>query len=345
VTIVFASLLAVIGGLMNGSFMVPARLNRRWPWENMWLIFSLVGFVVVPLLLILIQFPRFFDLFAAVGFDALLPILLLGLGYGVGTVLLGLGTELLGIALGFAIILGLNAVLGAMIPAMVLTPQVFATFKGGVIVTGLAVAVVGIIFCARAGRIKEAALAAAPTTDIVQHAAPLPSRLWQGLLVCIGSGIMLSAVPLAMAFGDKIAAASTALGAGNSAAQNVVLTLVIVTGAIINIVYTGVKISRNDGWTLFAQAGHLRGWAGAVAMGVLWMGGVLLYGLSSAAMGVSNAAVAWLLFIIMIILSSNFWGWWAGEWVGAPRAAMRANLIGVACLIGTVLLVGMSAGL
>lgn len=40
--------LILVAGVMAGDCMLPLKFNRRWRWENTWLIFSLVSLVVLP---------------------------------------------------------------------------------------------------------------------------------------------------------------------------------------------------------------------------------------------------------------------------------------------------------
>ena len=42
-------LLAALGGMLQGSFALPMkRMERRWRWENTWLIYSIVGLIIFP---------------------------------------------------------------------------------------------------------------------------------------------------------------------------------------------------------------------------------------------------------------------------------------------------------
>ena len=40
--------LMALAGIVGGNCMLPMKFARRWPWENMWLVFSLVALLVVP---------------------------------------------------------------------------------------------------------------------------------------------------------------------------------------------------------------------------------------------------------------------------------------------------------
>ena len=41
-------LLTLVAGLLSGHCMLPMKFARRWPWENTWLVFSVVSLVILP---------------------------------------------------------------------------------------------------------------------------------------------------------------------------------------------------------------------------------------------------------------------------------------------------------
>jgi len=43
-----ALILIATAGAMQASFPVPMKLNARWEWENIWLAFGCLGFVILP---------------------------------------------------------------------------------------------------------------------------------------------------------------------------------------------------------------------------------------------------------------------------------------------------------
>jgi hypothetical protein len=43
--------LEIGAGVINGSFSFPMRLERQWTWENMWLGWSFIGLLLMPLVL------------------------------------------------------------------------------------------------------------------------------------------------------------------------------------------------------------------------------------------------------------------------------------------------------
>ena len=40
-------LLVFVGGVLNGSFAAPMKRLSAWQWENIWLVYSLVGLLVL----------------------------------------------------------------------------------------------------------------------------------------------------------------------------------------------------------------------------------------------------------------------------------------------------------
>ena len=36
------------GGVLNGSFVAPMKVIKTWRWENSWLLYSIVGLLIIP---------------------------------------------------------------------------------------------------------------------------------------------------------------------------------------------------------------------------------------------------------------------------------------------------------
>jgi len=111
--------LILLAGVMNGSFAVPMKYSWRWPWENIWLAWSLLGLLVFPLILTLSTASQLGEIYAASRITVLAVIFAFGVGWGISQVLFGLGIDRVGVAVGFAIVVGLAAALGSLIPLLV----------------------------------------------------------------------------------------------------------------------------------------------------------------------------------------------------------------------------------
>jgi hypothetical protein len=81
-------------------------------------------------------------------------------------------------------------------------------------------------------------------------------------------------------------------------------------------------------------------WLLAVAMGVLWAGGIVVYGLGASMEGVYGPVLAFPMMLIVSILTANLTGALLGEWRGAVKAARRTMQFGVVIMVAAVALLG-----
>lgn len=139
----------VFAGVLQGLFAVPMKFARRWSYEHIWLTYSLAGMVLLPWLLTSATVPHAIQVYSLTPTGVLIRIAGFGLCWGIGSALAGLGMRLLGIGLGMAIILGLAASVGSLIPLLILTPQQLHTSQGHTYLVGTAIMLAGIAVCAR----------------------------------------------------------------------------------------------------------------------------------------------------------------------------------------------------
>jgi L-rhamnose-H+ transport protein len=154
-----------IGGFASGSFYMPYKKVRGWAWESYWIVGGLFSWLIVPPLAAWLTIPNFSEIIAATPSSTLFYTFLFGLLWGIGGLTYGLGVRYLGVALGSSIILGLCMVFGSLIPSIYyqLFPEqgkdtigMIAGSKWGLFVLlGLVVCILGIVFCGKAGVMKE----------------------------------------------------------------------------------------------------------------------------------------------------------------------------------------------
>ena len=153
--------LTVVAGAMAGNCMLPMKFAQRWSWEHVWLIFSIVSLLVLPWTLALVLVQRLLEVYRTVPAGVMLLPLLLGAGWGIAQILFGISVRRLGVGLAYAIIIGLGAALGTLVP-LLLGQRHFATTEALVLILGgVLVMLVGIALTGWAGRIRERADGAA----------------------------------------------------------------------------------------------------------------------------------------------------------------------------------------
>src|SRR3954466_14675838 len=188
-----------LGGFASGSFYMPYKKVRRWSWESYWIIGGLFSWLIVPPLAAWLTIPHFWTIISQASHSTLFYTFLFGILWGIGGLTYGLGVRYLGVSLGSSIILGLCMVFGSLIPSIyydIFPAEGKDTFSqltgntwGQTVLLGLALCVIGIIICGKAGTRKEKELSKGGT-DPHGSAAKSEYKFGLGLLVSIVSGVL-----------------------------------------------------------------------------------------------------------------------------------------------------------
>lgn len=317
-------------GILQGIFLLPMDYVRGWRWEHSWLAFSLFGMLAFNWIFALATLPHIFEIYrTAVPIDVGW-LVLFGFGWGLGAVLFGLGMARLGLALGYPIIMGLIASLGALIPLLVFFPRMLVTTKGLLIAAGMLVVVAGIVVCSRAASQRGAVTASSA------------DRLAGGILIAVAAGSLSCLPNIGMTFGTALVKSAQTYGAPASMAGNVVWALFFTAGATINAGYCVYLMFRNRAVRSPDAAQLPRNLALTALMGLLWIGSFYGYGAGVARLGVLGPVVGWPLFIATSIAIGNLVGLWRGEWRSAPPVARSHLDRGLIVLFVAVALIGAS---
>jgi L-rhamnose-H+ transport protein len=269
--------------------------------------------------------PR--PIYAGVLPGQLLLTLLLGAGWGVAQVLFGLSVARLGLALGYAIIIGLGSLGGTLVPLFFKNRAVLGTSSGALILFGLAVMVAGIAVSAYAGQQREQG-----------QKTESGKGYYVALLLAILCGILAPMINYSFAFGQDIAVHAVQLGVSPVHAAYAVWPVTLTGGLLPNLAYSVYLLSRKKTWSLF-RGPWLPDVGLATLMGLFWMGSMAVYGVASVYIGALGTSVGFGLFQIFMIMTANCSGLVTGEWTTAPTSARRNLYVGVALLsLATVLL-------
>ena len=329
----------LLAALLQGSFVLPMTLVRQWSWEHTWATFSLLGMLVFNWVITVLFIPNIFAVYTASPARDLMLLALFGLGWGVGAVLFGLGMDRLGMALGYPIIMGLIASLGALIPLLVFFPQTLLTLKGLVLLAGTALVIFGIVLCSVGGSRR------APSGGKAiggKASATYPSAFKVCLAIAILAGILSCLPNVGMAFGGNVIRSAEALGVSQAWSGNTVWALLFTMGFVANLAYCLYLMISKTTLGQYSNRETPRNLALSTLMALMWIGSFYLYGAGAARLGRWGAVVGWPLFISLSIVVGNLWGLWRGEWQGAPAAARRLLNQGLLVLIVAVITVALS---
>jgi L-rhamnose-H+ transport protein len=327
--------LVVFGGIMQGTYFLGLKYVSPWKWENIWALYSVLSLIVLPAGLAVATVPHLSEMLGRAPASAVAIVFLYGAGWGIGSVLAGLGVDKMGMAMGVSVLIGVTAAIGTFVPLVVNTPQLIFTAKGLLVTLSVAALLLGVGLAAVAGKKRDASLADGSTT--VEKGS-----FGVGLAICIFSGIFSAMLNMAFAFSQPMVNAGMETGATNFGALNAVWMVALGGGFIANAGYTGYLLIRNKTWANFTLPGTGKSWSIGLGMAILWTGGVILYGRGAASMGQIGAVIGWPLFMAVIIFVSTIWGFVSGEWKGSSHQAKQYMVAGMVVLLVASALVGIA---
>jgi L-rhamnose-H+ transport protein len=265
-------LLVIISGAMAGNVLTPIKFMRKYRFENYWLIHSLVGTVIIPWALAIATIPGLFRVYSHLPWSTLLVPPLFAFSWGIASTLGGLCASRIGLSLTYALIIGVGAAAGTLVPLLYFSPGTFNTSAGKFIVLGVAVMVVGLILIARAGGAKEARekSSAAGEHRSAERGETIQGPFLAGLIMALLAGLLSAGLNFSFAFGQRITAAALAAGASSGNATYAVWPLAMLGGMIPNIAWATIGLVRNKSWHQFRESAETD-FPLAVLMGTLFM--------------------------------------------------------------------------
>jgi len=325
-------LLVLLAGLLQGTFVLPMTMVRRWSWEHTWATFSLLGMFVFNWIITFALIPQIGTVYSLSPSKSLVILALFGAGWGVGAILFGLGMDRLGMALGYPVIMGLIASLGALIPLLVFFPQTVLTAKGLLLVGSTVLVIVGIVLCSIGGSRRSAPATTGSSTGALRT----------GLIIAILAGILSCLPNVGMAFGDSVITTAQHLGVPASLSANAVWALLFTLGCVVNVAYCLYLMMTKRTLSAYWSDETLRNTGLSALMALMWIGSFYLYGAGASRLGRWGAVVGWPLFISLSIVTGNLWGLSRGEWRSAPAHARRLLNIGLGVLLVAVVIIALS---
>lgn len=329
-------LLAILAGVIQGSFALPMKYTGRWKWEHTWSLWAVWALLILPWVIARSTVPNLAEVFRTVSFNTLALTFAVSLFWGVGAVAFGFGVNYLGMSLGYAIIASLTTAFGALIPLFMGEAKVFAP-AGMAIIAGVFVMTIGLAIGARAGMLKEKALAGGMTSSPMER-----KPLLTGLIYCVVAGVGGSLMNIAFVVGKPIQDQARAIGADPTYAPNAVWCISLLGGLFVNVGYCWGLVHRNKDWARFREPGTALNWLRTAAMGLMWFGSLAIYGISSAKLGPVGTSMGFAIFLGTAILTSNLWGILTGEWKGASAKPLAQMFVAIVVLIAGMGVIGWS---
>ena len=183
------ALVVAVGGLIMGSSAWPYKLMRKYQFEHWWFVSGVAGLVVMPWTIALLGCHHPWQALRSIPPSAIVLGNLFALGWGIANVLCGLCYYRIGVALTGAVLAGLGAAAGAIVPMIFKgsgrfqdAPNVSSP-AGIAVLAGVAVLLAGVVFASLAGFGRDRALKNLQQTS---------GGFLTGLIMAVTAGVLSS---------------------------------------------------------------------------------------------------------------------------------------------------------
>jgi L-rhamnose-H+ transport protein len=363
-----------IGGFASATNFIPFRGIKRWSWEIYWLIQGFAAWIVAPIVLAGLLVPHLFRILHAAPQSSINYALFWGALWGIGGLTFGLAIRYLGIALGYAIALGLCTAFGTLIPPIYdgSIHTILHETSGQIILAGVLLCLIAVAVNGAAGISKDREV----TPEEKAEAGETDFSFGKGLAVAIFAGIMSSF----FAFGLKAGAPIGALAKAELLAshrldlwQNLPILIVVLWGGFLtNFLWSAILIIKNRSIKQFTgepgtnpmRASHASGdtlvdfdptdastydrlapktlvanYIFAALAGVIWYFQFFFYSMGQTKMGKYDFS-SWTLHMASIIIFATLWGLFLKEWRGTSRRTRILVATGLFLLVSSTVVVG-----
>jgi len=324
--------LILLAAVAGGAFAFPLRVHKQYAWENTWLLAFFFALVCIPLTVVTIFLPVWRQAVAVAGPSTVLAAVGFGFLWGWGAVTFAIGITSVGMSLGYATIMGLATAIGSIIPMIRRWDRIPGDARVFILI-GIAVCLVGVAICGRAGVLRERAVAATVPKD-GSPAGKTPLKIFLvGLSWCVLSGFLSACANLGFDYADRVAQEAQQLGAGPLAASIGRWITVYWGGFLAILIGSGSTMLKKGTWRNYFKAGSGRDFGFALIAGSCHFLAQIPYGMGAYYLGTLGTSVGWVINIACSLLVANALGFITKEWKGAPKASTRTLFVGLAVLV------------
>lgn len=335
--ILYVLFLAFTAGIINGSYATPCKYVKKWQFENIWAIFSLVTFFIGPWLFIYYLAPNVFEVYAKIPASLLHTIIVGGILFGIGQIGFVFAFKRIGMGLSFVINIGLSTAVGSLLPLYVLHSGSVNHAATQMTFVGIVLIVMGLIVSYLAGKRRDLLLKNVKNTA-------LEGSYLVGIVAAIIAGA--GSVGQNYTFSSTVIVQQLALASHVSPlASSIIIWPAFLTASFVPYFLYMIFLNfKNKTFSVYYKAEKIF-YVYALFMFACWFGSLVLYSKATQIIGHLGPVIIWPLFMAMIILASNFWGWRFGEWNNTDGKTRKLALCGVVLFIIAIGVFSYSAAL
>jgi hypothetical protein len=358
-----------IAAVAGGAFGLQYRVMRRYNVQNTAFLSFFFATVVVPLIAAHFLLPGWPSAISSTKTITFLTVYLLGFGWGLGAITYAFGFNILGMALGAAMIKGMSVAVGSGIPlvrrwdSVAMEPKMLT-------ILGIVLLLVGTAISGRAGILREretthaqpmpnpprpkptlamatastiastpvetAALVAdppQPATPVLVHHRPKGKLFWEGMIWCAISGVLSACANLGYDYAEPFQAAASQLGRLDLYGTLIRWMPMYWGGITALTLFMGGSMLRQGTWRNYFAPGSVRDFLIASSMGPVHFLAQIPYGIGAYYLGKLGTSIGFGVNLGMALIVASAIGFLTGEWKGASKASVRTLYVGIGVLL------------
>ena len=341
--IFLALIVVILAGFINGSFAFPLKYMRRWNDETVWLIFSFVPFIILPFLTILFTLPNATDVISAAPKFAIIFLILGGLAFGFGQACYSYSFKLIGIGLNCVVNVSIGTTSTALI-GLILKPKLIGSLYSYLQIVGIIIFITALILGAVAGKKRVTSNLLNDKTESGCIKVSGNKHFILGLILAAIGGIGVAAEGAAYIIANPfIVKAAKPFNLSGISADTISWVVMFSCAFIPYMIYFLVLNIKNRINFKFTPK-IFKYWIFILVMGCFYWFPLIMFSKASDLIGGSLApTIAWPLFMIFVILASNFWGLVQGEWKQADHSTKKLLYLSILLLIIAVCIFAISS--
>ena len=345
-----ALLLSVIAGCFNGSWGTPPKYMKKWKNETIWFSFSFFAFLVLPWLTLLVLSPEALNVVFRLPSETVWTMVIGGLIFGLSQAFFAIAFKFIGVGINYVINISMGTAGSALVPFF-WHRDLIGTDYFHFQILGVSLFVIAVVVGAIAGAARDKNQDSLKVTSNSTEEKNGKSKLFYlmiGVILSILAGVGSACEGIAYIFANptvsKIATDSFNIP---SLPANIIAWVILFSAAWIPFaLYFLILVIKNKGFSSYSVPKTKKYWFLVFLMGCGFWGGLVFFSKASIVVGGSLAPmITWPLFMVFIILVSNFWSWITGEWNNAGIKAKSYMWGGILLFIVAIGIFSYSSGL
>ena len=328
--------LLCLSAIAAGTFALFLNKMRTYKLEQMWSLSFLIGYLVIPIGILSLVLPSWPTLLTPLQ-GKIIPIILMGTGWGIGSLFFINGIKNMGLASGSAIIFGVAIALGALFPLMRKWDSI-SGFSQLLLIFGICICIAGVTIVSIAAGKKENIKCSGQDSGKTLN----PSK---GIAGCFVSGALSACSNIGYDLTEPVL-----IAAGEPGIDLIWISVVrwiplYISAFSLVLCYSVIKITRNRSWRNFIMPGARHDLLIILVIGVLLTVGQIPYGAATIYLGKLGTSAGWAVYISLTVIVANIGGFLRGEWKAAPRRLFWVLICGIGVLISGVIIIAIGNNL